>query len=178
MRRKLRRVRRRACPLGADVRPPLHGGLQSSTPGSLSRRLRAVILAIVAAGKDLRGWLAAQPFRRDPPPLRQPRSTTFAILCSPAETLERHAEYERPVNSWFTAAQHRRTASSGCCRIREGEDNLQVPLIGSRGEPQSMAAARIIGCASGCIRTLMRQLAHGWVWDSSSLSAWVVWVRV
>ena len=41
-----------------------------------------------------------------------------------------------------------------------------------------MTAARTTGCAIGRIPTLMRQLAYGWVWDSSSLSAWVVWVRV
>ena len=41
-----------------------------------------------------------------------------------------------------------------------------------------MIAARTTGRAVGRIRTLKRQLAYGWVWDSSSPSAWVVWVRV
>jgi hypothetical protein len=50
--------------------------------------------------------------------------------------------------------------------------------IGSTGEPQSIIAARTTGCAIGRIPTLMRQLAYGWVWDSSSPSAWVVCVRV
>src|SRR6516164_5980854 len=48
-----------------------------------------------------------------------------------------------------------------------------VPVLGRHGRLRARPAARI-----GSIRTMMRQLAHGWVWDSSSLRAWVVWVRV
>src|SRR2546423_10623451 len=101
-----------------------------------------------------------------------------AFTGSHEQKITPNAEYERPVNSQFTGTQHRRTASSGCCRIREGPAISRAWSIGSTGEPQSMTAARTTGCAIGRIRTLKRQLAHDWGPDSSSFWAWVAWVRV
>jgi hypothetical protein len=99
----------------------------------------------------------------------------------PRHTQRRTPTWSGPVNSQFAGAQHRRTASSGRCRIR-GRPVIStarptgfggsVPVHDRRGHLRARPSA------PRRIRTLKRHLAHGWVADSSSLRAWVAWVRV
>src|SRR5215469_4732315 len=80
------------------------------------------------------------------------------------------------------AARIRSTSPSRGTGHFEGLTDLQGPAIPRLGRPasavspQSAAAMVTYARAAGRIgstRTLMRQLAYGWVWDSSSPRAWV-----
>src|SRR6266496_3478285 len=156
-------------------------------PGRSDRQRRWVPQNLGPADKSIlktaRAASADSEVRPGPrPPTLRPHHSKAREAGPEALTHILPAEYERPRQCPVHRGSAPQNSQFGRCRIRERPGisparsagfGGSVPVHDRHGHLRARPDARM-----GSIRTLKRQLAHGWVSDWSSLRAWVVWARV